>query len=259
MIMVLLKTCREVAFHVAVIAVLEAKVFVIVLGSTLKELLFDDIVDTQAIQFYTLRRRIRAASDRQNKAPKYRNCVYFYPYAWYAVRNGIQSRIDEHVCKPLQEIRVREMEMLDYLLIPMNISMDPLHAGYHWTLLVLHVQRREWHFLNSLVSEVEDPYLLDARKMAAAVTPEINKRLTEPTLCVDVIQTACPQQGPSPDCLLFTCYFMKKYAKDNGKSIEMDSKKDGEICCEMRHKMAAKMLRPCENAIVWSAPNDDHL
>ncbi|XP_026421950.1 uncharacterized protein LOC113318043 isoform X2 [Papaver somniferum] len=78
-------TTMEVVFHYNVNAVLEAKVSVIVLGSTLKELLFDDLVDAQAIQFYTLRRRIRVASDRQNKAPKYRNCVYFDPYAWHVV------------------------------------------------------------------------------------------------------------------------------------------------------------------------------
>ncbi|KAI3951221.1 hypothetical protein MKW92_050413, partial [Papaver armeniacum] len=177
----------------------------------------------------------------------------------YAVRNGIQSGIDEHVSKPLREVRAREMEMLDYLLIPINISDDPLKSGDHWTLLVFDVQRREWHFLNSLVLQVEDPHLVDARKMAAAVTPEISKRLTEPVVFTDVIQTACPQQGPSPDCLLFVCYFMKRYAKDNGKSIEMDSKKAGKICFEMRHKMAAKMLRPCEYASVFSAPNDDHI
>ncbi|KAI3951222.1 hypothetical protein MKW92_050414, partial [Papaver armeniacum] len=72
----------DVAFHVNANAFLEAKVSVIVMGSTLKELLFDDLVDTQAIQFYTLRRRIRAVSYRQNKSPKYRNCMYFDPYAW---------------------------------------------------------------------------------------------------------------------------------------------------------------------------------
>ncbi|KAI3958611.1 hypothetical protein MKW92_007746, partial [Papaver armeniacum] len=144
----------------------------------------------------------------------------------YAVRNGIQSGIDEHVSKPLREVRAREMEMLDYLLIPMNISDDPLKSGDHWTLLVFDVQRREWHFLNSLVLQVEDPHLFDARKMAAAVTPGISKRLTEPIVFTDVIQTACPQRRTlSRPRLLFVCYFMKRYAKDNDKSIEMDSKK----------------------------------
>ncbi|KAI3986705.1 hypothetical protein MKX01_014243, partial [Papaver californicum] len=60
----------------------EAKVQVIVLGSILRELLFNEFVDNQAIQFYTLCRRMRASLDRQNKAPKYRNWAYFDPAAW---------------------------------------------------------------------------------------------------------------------------------------------------------------------------------
>ncbi|KAI3846710.1 hypothetical protein MKX03_021002, partial [Papaver bracteatum] len=170
----------------------------------------------------------------------------------YAVRNGYQDLIDEIVRKPIENM---ELDNLDFLFIPMNISMDPRASGHHWTLLVLDVKCREWRFLNSLVgSSVEDPCLQDARKMASFITPIVNTHLVVTIDKLKVHQFSCPHQGPKPDCLLFTCYLMKRYAKSN-KSIEMDDKKAREICREMRHKMAAKMLRPCVSAIVWNAPN----
>ncbi|KAI3923671.1 hypothetical protein MKW98_011301, partial [Papaver atlanticum] len=70
------------AFHMDVNVVDEANVQVIVLGSTLKELLFDDLVDSQAIQFYTLRRRVKAALDHKTEDPKYNKCAYLDPVAW---------------------------------------------------------------------------------------------------------------------------------------------------------------------------------
>ncbi|KAI3884431.1 hypothetical protein MKX03_034771, partial [Papaver bracteatum] len=69
-------------FHMDVNDVDEAHVKVIVLGSTLKELIFDDFVDSQAIQFYTLRRRMIAALDHQTENPKYNKCAYLDPMAW---------------------------------------------------------------------------------------------------------------------------------------------------------------------------------
>ncbi|KAI3907205.1 hypothetical protein MKX01_020563 [Papaver californicum] len=122
------------------------------------------------------------------------------------------------------------LENLDFLLIPMNRSSDPTLSGHHWTLLVLDVKRREWQFLNSMVGEVEDPCFKDAEKMAASIKPMTNKQLIVRLQGAEVIQIVCPQQGSFPDCLLFTCYFMKRYAKEDSKSIEMDSKKAGEIC-----------------------------
>ncbi|KAI3846172.1 hypothetical protein MKX03_022068, partial [Papaver bracteatum] len=69
-------------FHMDVNDVDEAHVEVIVLGSTLKELLFDDFVDSQAIQFYTLRGRMRDELDHQTENPKYNKCAYLDPMAW---------------------------------------------------------------------------------------------------------------------------------------------------------------------------------
>ncbi|KAI3875117.1 hypothetical protein MKW98_019690, partial [Papaver atlanticum] len=80
--MVLLKPCSDEAFQMDVNVVDEENVEIIVLGSTLKELLFDDLVDSQALQFYTLRRRMRAALDHQMEDPKYNKCAYLVPIAW---------------------------------------------------------------------------------------------------------------------------------------------------------------------------------
>ncbi|KAI3850574.1 hypothetical protein MKX03_004010, partial [Papaver bracteatum] len=95
----------------------------------------------------------------------------------YAVRNGFQDLIDETVRKPIEKM---ELDNLDFLIIPMNISVDPRASGHHWTLLVLDIKCREWGFLNSLVGvggSIEDTCLQDARKMASFITPIVNTHL----------------------------------------------------------------------------------
>ncbi|KAI3923672.1 hypothetical protein MKW98_011302, partial [Papaver atlanticum] len=145
----------------------------------------------------------------------------------YAVRNGFQDLIDDYVHKPIEKM---ELDELDFLLILMNISENPIDSGHHWTLLVLDVKRREWQFLNSMVGDnVANPFLKYAQRMELFITPMVNTQLLVPIDNPVIHPIACPQQGPKPDCLLFTCYVMKRYAKTK-KSIEMDDKKAREIC-----------------------------
>ncbi|KAI3946638.1 hypothetical protein MKW92_049723, partial [Papaver armeniacum] len=151
---------------------------------------------------------------------------------------------------------------LDCLMIPMNHSEEACHLGTHWTLLLFDFKSEQWKHYNSTTSTTEK-CLDDATEMARVLTEIINKKRLvlkkKPMVNNKVMPMPCPQQGSDPDCLLYVCYFMKRYAKPN-KQIERDNEKIRRICHDMRYKMVAKMLtrdaHAHAHAKAWNLEND---
>ncbi|XP_026385106.1 nucleolar transcription factor 1-B-like [Papaver somniferum] len=86
----------------------------------------------------------------------------------------------------------------------------------------------------------------DSQQLENVVQLELNKKRAlkgdAPIESHEINIMQCAAQGINPDCLLYTCYFMKRSMKKR-KSIERDQQRAEAICQEMGEKLVEKMLK----------------
>lgn len=105
------------------------------------------------------------------------------------------------------------------------------------------------HYNSWKVDGAREPCLDDAKKMAEALMPAINKFMQRMGCSevrkAEVLDKETPQQGQSRDCLLFMCHFMKVYSKANVKGYDLTPLPDEELREKLFKKRATityKML-----------------
>lgn len=159
----------------------------------------------------------------------------------YYVKYNVTSEVQKLVVDFIRDMP----ENLEVLVIPINHSTDQTRMGLHWSLLNFDFEAKEWKWYNSLHSENEQSYKDDAKKLADVVQVELNKKRAlkghPPIEEHELNIMTCPSQGINPDCLIYTCYFMKRSMKTT-KGMEKGQQRAEDICQQMRSKLVAKML-----------------
>lgn len=141
-------------------------------------------------------------------------------------------------------------ESIKKILVPM------CHHNLHWTLLEYDCEKMVFNHYNSSKAEWGGICYPHACKMADYMYVPINVYLLEKNKVTmkNVIVNECeaPQQGGSPDCLLFVMHFMKMMSKRKYVGVPLGD--DEEVQAKIRNKrvpLACKLLKASPPEISW--------
>ncbi|KAI3844703.1 hypothetical protein MKX03_023341 [Papaver bracteatum] len=136
--------------------------------------------------------------------------------------------------------------------------------GLHWHLLVSDIGDYQWEHYNSIKKgEIGERCSTNARIMETYCKPHIDKWLVKHGQPrgkdLSIEQMKVPDQGAHPDCLLNTCYWIKRSCKPLVlKSQHLVLK--NEMIKKMqqwRYRMACKLLDDKKDGVSWGETTNE--